>query len=130
VLEIFTDTARQTMRASDLIGRLGGEEFAAVLTDTSCEKAMAVADRIRESFAQAAQDVDNHPVGATVSIGLVHCEEAALDIAALLAQADQALYYAKERGRNRVEVASLDLVLQQKDGKQAPAAAVSARTAA
>ena len=121
VLEIFTDTARQTMRASDLIGRLGGEEFAAVLTDTSCEKAMAVADRIRESFAQAAQDVDNHPVGATVSIGLVHCEEAALDIAALLAQADQALYYAKERGRNRVEVASLEMILARKNGVAPPA---------
>ena len=110
VLEIFTDTARQSVRASDLIGRLGGEEFAAILTDTSVEKAIAVAERIRESFAQAALEVDNHPVGATVSVGVVHCKEAALDIASLLAQADQALYYAKERGRNRVEVASLDMM--------------------
>jgi diguanylate cyclase (GGDEF)-like protein len=130
VLEIFTDTARQSVRASDLIGRLGGEEFAAVLTDTSCEKAMAVADRIRESFAQAALDVDNHPVGATVSIGLVHCQEAALDIAALLAQADQALYYAKERGRNRVELASLDMILERKDGMAPPAAMSVARIGA
>jgi diguanylate cyclase (GGDEF)-like protein len=114
VLEIFTDAARQSVRSTDLIGRLGGEEFAAVLTDTSGEKAMAVAERIRESFAQAALDVDNHPVGATVSIGLVHCQEAALDVPALLAQADQALYYAKERGRNRVEVASLDMVLERR----------------
>ncbi len=53
VLEIFTETARQSMRATDLIGRLGGEEFAAVLYDTSREKAVAVAERIRESFAQA-----------------------------------------------------------------------------
>jgi diguanylate cyclase (GGDEF)-like protein len=130
VLELFSETARLSIRSSDLIGRLGGEEFAAVLYDTNRDKAMAVADRIRESFAQASLEVDSRPVGATVSIGLVHCQEAVLDVPQLLAQADQALYYAKERGRNRVEVASLDLVLQQKDGKQAPAAAVSARTAA
>jgi PleD family two-component response regulator len=42
-----------------------------------------------------------------VSIGIVHCDGPVLDVPALLAQADQALYYAKERGRNRVEVESL-----------------------
>jgi diguanylate cyclase (GGDEF)-like protein len=130
VLELFSETARQSIRSSDLIGRLGGEEFAAVLYDTNRDKAMAVAERIRESFAQASLEVDSRPVCATVSIGLVHCQEALLDVPQLLAQADQALYYAKERGRNRVEVASLDLVMQPKDGKQLPATAVSARTAA
>src|SRR6478672_1316323 len=49
VLEIFTDAARASLRASDLIGRLGGEEFAAVLTDTSKEKAVAAAERVRET---------------------------------------------------------------------------------
>jgi diguanylate cyclase (GGDEF)-like protein len=130
VLELFSETARQSIRSSDLIGRLGGEEFAAVLYDTNRDKAVAVAERIRESFAQVSLEVDSRPVCATVSIGLVHCQDAVLDVPQLLAQADQALYYAKERGRNRVEIASLDLVLQQKDGTQAPAAAVSARTAA
>jgi diguanylate cyclase (GGDEF)-like protein len=104
VLEIFADSARHAVRASDLLGRLGGEEFAAVLCDMSPDKAMVVAERIRESFAHAAQEVDSRPVGATASIGLVHCETATLDVAELLAQADQALYIAKERGRNRVEV--------------------------
>jgi len=109
VLEIFTEAARKSMRGSDLVGRLGGEEFAAVLADTSREKAVAVAERIRETFAQMAQEVDGHPVCGTVSIGLVHCLGRALDVTELLAQADHALYYAKERGRNRVEVASLDM---------------------
>jgi diguanylate cyclase (GGDEF)-like protein len=108
VLEVFTASARQTLRTSDLIGRLGGEEFAAVMRDTPRDKALAAAERLRERFAQAAQEVDGRLVGATVSIGLVFCQEAVLDIPELLAQADQALYFAKERGRNRVEIASLE----------------------
>ena len=114
VLEIFTETARRSIRASDLLGRLGGEEFAAILSDTNREKAVLVAERIREGFVQAAREVDGRPVGATLSIGLVHCEEASLDVPELLAQADQALYFAKERGRNRVEVATLDMLLERK----------------
>ncbi len=112
VLQMFTDCARQCIRASDLIGRLGGEEFAAVLADTSRDKAMEVAERIRETFVEASQEVDGRPVCATVSIGLVHCQEAVLDVPELLAQADQALYFAKEHGRNRVELASLDMLLK------------------
>ena len=134
VLEIFTESARHSVRASDLFGRLGGEEFAAVLCDTSCDKAVAVAERIRESFARATLEVDSRLVCATVSIGLVHCQEVALDMAALLAQADQALYIAKERGRNRVEVATLDMMLKRKDDDpSAPVRAidrVAAKTAA
>jgi diguanylate cyclase (GGDEF)-like protein len=114
VLEIFSDTARQSVRTTDLLGRLGGEEFAVVLTDTKEDKALAVAERIREGFAKAAQDVESRPVGATVSIGLVHCDAPELDVPELLAQADQALYFAKERGRNRVEIAKLDMLVARK----------------
>ncbi|HET7191888.1 MAG TPA: GGDEF domain-containing protein [Pseudolabrys sp.] len=134
VLEIFTEAARKSMRGSDLVGRLGGEEFAAVLADTTCEKAVAVAERIRESFAQMATEVDGRPVGGTVSIGLVHCQGPVLDVPELLAQADHALYYAKERGRNRVEVASLEMVGEQNGATSAPVtssvAAISSKSAA
>jgi len=122
VLEIFSDAARQSVRVSDLIGRLGGEEFAAVLYDTSCDKAAAVAERMRETFARLAMDVDGRPVCATVSIGIVHCEEPALDVAELLAQADQALYFAKESGRNRVEVASLEMILERQGNEKVSSA--------
>ena len=122
VLEIFTESARQSVRASDLIGRLGGEEFAAILVDTNKDNALEVAERIRAGFAEAALEVDSRPVGATVSIGLVHCQEAVLDLTELLAQADQALYVAKERGRNRVEVASLELMLARANGAPAKGA--------
>ena len=133
-LEIFALAARHSVRSTDLLGRLGGEEFAAVLADTTREKAAAVAERIRSSFAQAALEVDNHPVGATVSIGLVHCQDAVLDVHELLAQADQALYCAKENGRNRVEIASLDMILKRKTEHDAasagPVAAIAAKSAA
>ncbi len=115
VLEIFTASARAVLRTTDLIGRLGGEEFAAVLADISREKALLAAERIRESFADAAQYVDDRPVGATVSIGLAYCESPVLDVSGLLAEADQALYHAKERGRNRVEVATLSRGIPHRD---------------
>jgi diguanylate cyclase (GGDEF)-like protein len=132
VLGIFADAARKSMRGSDLVGRLGGEEFAAILTETSREKAIEVGERIRESFAQMAQDVEDHAVCATVSIGLVHSQERTLDIADLLSQADHALYYAKERGRNRVEIHSLDMVERREQGAPATAsvAAAAAKSAA
>ena len=61
---------------------------------------------------------------------MVHCQTPLLDVPALLAQADQALYFAKERGRNRVEVASLDLVRQRRDEPAAKPAQAAAKTAA
>ena len=130
VLEIFAETARQTVRSNDLIGRLGGEEFAAVLNDTPQDKALALAERLRSAFERATQDVDGRPVASTVSIGMVHCDGPLFDVPGLLAQADQALYFAKERGRNRVEVASLDLVLDRKALGTAPAATSVATIAA
>ncbi len=131
VLQVFADTAKAHVRSSDLIGRLGGEEFAAVLHNVSREKAVALAERIRSAFAEAANEVDGRPVGATVSIGMViTTQDAAFDVPALLAQADQALYFAKERGRNRVEVATLDLVLGHKGSAGRMVGTIAAKTAA
>ena len=95
----------------DQIGRIGGEEFAAILVDTSRENALTIAERIRAAFAKATQEVEGRPVVATVSIGIVISYDAVLDISALLAQADHALYRAKDNGRNRVEIASIELIL-------------------
>jgi diguanylate cyclase (GGDEF)-like protein len=117
VLELFAETAQKSLRASDLLGRLGGEEFAAVIYDTAEDKAMATAERIRVAFEQATKTVEGHEVGATMSVGLVYCQAPLLDVPGLLAQADQALYFAKERGRNRVEIATLGLMLERRDGR-------------
>ncbi len=111
VLEIFADVSSGCLRRIDLFGRLGGEEFAALLRDTTRERALAVAEQIRRSFADATREVEGRPVGGTVSIGIVISHDAVLDLSALLAQADHALYRAKDSGRNRVEIASIELIL-------------------
>jgi diguanylate cyclase (GGDEF)-like protein len=131
VLQVFAEAVKANVRSCDLIGRLGGEEFAAVLYNISRDKALAVAERIRETFAETAVEVDGRPVLATVSIGVVLNQDVPLDVPVLLAQADQALYCAKERGRNRVEMATVDLVLHraQDDGSNRTSA-VAAKSAA
>jgi diguanylate cyclase (GGDEF)-like protein len=130
VLQVFAEAASTHVRAGDLIGRLGGDEFAAVLHNVGRDKALAVAERIRSTFAAVAIEVDGRPVAATVSIGIACAEAGPLDIPDLLAQADQALYHAKERGRNRVEMPMLDVVLQSRGIATNRAIALAARSAA
>ncbi|MGE0564468.1 MAG: GGDEF domain-containing protein [Pseudolabrys sp.] len=133
VLEVFADAARGHLRPGDLLGRLGGEEFAVVLYDTPADKALALAEQLRGAFEQSTKDVQGQAINATLSIGLVHSESPVLDVPGLLAQADQALYFAKERGRNRVEVASLGAMRERMSEEPAKAAlpdAAASRSAA
>lgn len=111
-LQIFAECASVNLSDDDLVGRLGGEEFAALLYDADHDKALIVAEGIRSTFAEAAREVYGRPVAASVSIGVALSEPGTFDVNALLTQADEALYRAKERGRNRTEFASLDLVLR------------------
>jgi diguanylate cyclase (GGDEF)-like protein len=111
VLQQFAQIGSRCMRRFDLFGRLGGEEFAALLFDTNRERALAIAEEIRASFAAATAEVEGRPVIATVSIGIVITYDAVLDLSVLLAQADHALYRAKDNGRNRIEIGSVELVL-------------------
>jgi diguanylate cyclase (GGDEF)-like protein len=129
VLQVFAESTQDTIRPADLFGRLGGEEFAAVLSDVTREEAVALAEGIHRHFVDAASFVDGYSVGATVSIGVVLTQDTTVDMPELLAQADQALYYAKERGRNRVEVATFDLMHKRKDSSLPRRVAV-ARSAA
>jgi diguanylate cyclase (GGDEF)-like protein len=115
VLGMFADVVRQSVRQSDLTGRLGGEEFVALLYDISPERAVALAERIRTTFAEMALEIDERPVSATVSIGLVHSDSGIADLTELVEQADAALYLAKEGGRNRVEVAVLQAFLERRE---------------
>ena len=83
----------------------------------------------------AAAEIEGRPIGGTVSMGMAIAKTSLFDMAAQLAQADEALYCAKERGRNRTEVASLQLVLDraqeaEQRGRPRPVAAASAPSAA
>jgi diguanylate cyclase (GGDEF)-like protein len=127
VLQIFAATAVQTVRPSDFVGRLGGEEFAAVLHNVGRERALVIAERMRAAFAEATTMVDGSAIGATASIGMVMSDCPDFDVSELLVQADKALYEAKERGRNRVEVASADRGAVR---RSEPAAASLAQSAA
>ncbi len=124
VLQIFAETATQTIRPSDFVGRLGGEEFAAVLHNVGRERALVIAERMRSAFAEATSMVDGCAIGATASVGVVLSERSEFDVSELLVQADKALYEAKERGRNRVEVASSDRPALRGD-EAAPAASLA-----
>ncbi|MEH2510949.1 diguanylate cyclase (GGDEF)-like protein [Nitrobacteraceae bacterium AZCC 1564] len=110
VLQLFAHTLSANLPRDSLAGRLGGEEFAAVLSVPDQQAMIAAAERVRESFAAAARVVDGIPIAATVSIGLAHADGRPADIAALCERADKALYRAKALGRNRVEGAVDELV--------------------
>ncbi|WP_336969915.1 GGDEF domain-containing protein [Sphingobium aromaticiconvertens] len=103
VLQAFAATARACCREGDLIGRLGGEEFALVAEVSSQKGAEGVADRLREAFAAQTVHWDGVPVRATVSIGACHVERARRDVPNIFRQLDEALYRAKRKGRNRIE---------------------------
>lgn len=104
VLRVFAQSVRKSMRASDIIGRLGGEEFAAIIPEPM-EMVTPIAERIRSGFEAAGRSVGAQAVGATVSIGAATSYQALADIDALILRADAALYGAKHGGRNRFHAA-------------------------
>ena len=102
VLEMFAQVVRKTMRASDVIGRLGGEEFVAMVSGTLAEAAIA-AERVRSVFAAAEIVLEGQRIEATVSIGIA-CGSPLAAVETLITRADVALYRAKANGRNRIEM--------------------------
>jgi diguanylate cyclase (GGDEF)-like protein len=103
VLTVFADIVASSLRVTDLVGRVGGEEFAALLPCTT-EEAQLAAERVREAFAASGVRIDDVPLETTVSIGIAG-GPANTELEVLMASADTALYQAKRGGRNRVEIA-------------------------
>jgi diguanylate cyclase (GGDEF)-like protein len=104
VLCVFAAVARSSIRGSDIVGRLGGEEFAVIVPEPM-EFAARIAERLRAAFEEAGATVGAHAIGATVSIGAATSYEPVTDISTLIARADAALYRAKHDGRNRLHAA-------------------------
>ena len=103
VLRRFAQGVNSMVRPTDLLGRLGGEEFAMVLVNVGGDRAVVIAERIRSAFEQMEVVIDGQLVNTTVSIGIALCNTPKFDVTSLLSQADQALYRAKNLGRNRIE---------------------------
>ena len=93
---------RSTLRDIDIIGRLGGEEFAVVLPHTDLLQAMDTAERLRNTIAQSARTFNGISLNLTISVGLACLSHEANSLENLLDTADKALYQAKRTGRNRV----------------------------
>lgn len=102
VLRELAASIRATLRASDMIGRVGGEEFVVLLPGADLAGALILAERVRASVEATPITIDGHGLTLTVSLGVAVALANDRDAIALLKRADAALYAAKRAGRNRV----------------------------
>lgn len=104
ILRSFAELVRNDLRTIDCFCRSGGEEFVALLPETDLESAIIVAERIRRTVEdQTIALPDTGTARLTVSIGVSHATGPGIDISEQIRQADEALYKAKQEGRNRVK---------------------------
>jgi diguanylate cyclase (GGDEF)-like protein len=101
-LRAAAEALRQAARRADTAGRLGGEEFALLLPETTIDRARVVAERIRRDVEALTVQHGNTPIRFTCSIGVAELTPDVNDLDGLLRGADEALYRAKAEGRNRV----------------------------
>ncbi len=104
ILREVTLALKENMRQIDFVGRYGGEEFSIILTDTDKEQAQFAAERFRQAVASRKIRAYDENLKVTISIGISVFPDDAEDEQRLIDKADQALYRAKQAGRNRVSV--------------------------
>ncbi|MEW8273488.1 MAG: GGDEF domain-containing protein [Candidatus Thiodiazotropha taylori] len=106
VLKRVANTIKGRLRKEDIVGRIGGEEFLAVLPDTPPEGAIRLAEELRETMASESIVFKEETIQVTISVGLYSSVSLASSQTpdSVIASADKALYRAKTNGRNRVEV--------------------------
>nr|WP_246409214.1 GGDEF domain-containing protein [Kaistia hirudinis] len=105
VLVAFAEILRRSLRQTDVIGRIGGEEFAALLTGVDARRANLIAEGIRLELARLAIDHAGTAIATTVSVGLTIARARETGLTSLMERTDGALYMAKRGGRDRVETA-------------------------
>ncbi|HSR36589.1 MAG TPA: diguanylate cyclase, partial [Desulfurivibrionaceae bacterium] len=109
VLKALSDTAQRHCRATDLLGRYGGEEFVMILPETDLEEARLLAERLRKTIADLRISVAEKEITVTVSFGVASYRPAEttalIDLYGFIKRADNAMYEAKRLGRNRVQSA-------------------------
>jgi diguanylate cyclase (GGDEF)-like protein len=104
VLRTCVEACRGELRATDTIGRFGGEEFAILLPHTGAQAALAVAEKVRNAVARCRVEGETGPVRFTASFGIAALDGSELDVDQMLKRADTALYAAKAAGRNNCQI--------------------------
>ena len=102
VLRALTNACVEMLRRHDIVGRLGGEEFAICMPETTMDKAQIVCDRLRENIAGLTVKSGDAAVQFTVSMGVTQFSTGSDTLESFMSRADSALYQAKEGGRNQV----------------------------
>lgn len=102
VLRHLVAVSLATIRADDYFARYGGEEFCILLPDTSESEALLLAERLRKIYESKAARFNGETLTSTISIGVADSGSAGLEMPSLVSAADQALYLAKQQGKNRV----------------------------
>lgn len=103
VLKIIAKSLQKNLRSSDFIARFGGEEFVALMPETSTDEALIVAEKLRKKIEESPFNFKKEPVQITVSFGISEIVEGE-SIDEVFNRADKALYKAKESGRNQVQI--------------------------
>jgi diguanylate cyclase (GGDEF)-like protein len=101
VLKAVADVCRSTKRDSDVLARIGGEEFALLLPETNEAAALIAAERLLDHVQKCCPIIGPETLAVTVSVGIASANSSMSGIATLLKRADDALYEAKRSGRNR-----------------------------
>ncbi|GGI83363.1 GGDEF domain-containing protein [Shewanella gelidii] len=104
VLKSFAKLCKQSLRQTDIAGRIGGEEFAILLLHAPAEHARLAMDRFRQQVSEYPFQFEGLQLNITISIGLSAIDDNTVNVDQLYAAADSALYRAKDTGRNRVEI--------------------------
>lgn len=102
VLRRLVAIAQGTVRTDDFFARYGGDEFCILLPSTTQKEALVLAERLRMAYAAMNLEFDGKMLAGTLTIGIADSTHGAQTFSALIAEADQALYRAKQEGRNRV----------------------------
>lgn len=103
-LKHIIDICQQVTRGSDIVGRLGGEEFAVCCPETDIKGAQGLAERLRAAIAAEVIEQAQQQCQLTVSLGVATLTDKSTTIEELLSLADEALYRSKQQGRNRVSI--------------------------
>jgi diguanylate cyclase (GGDEF)-like protein/hemerythrin-like metal-binding protein len=105
VLVLFYQTCVDAVRSSDVVARIGGEEFVIIMPNTALENAGKFAERLRDKIAKLEININQKEISVTVSIGVSQWkQESFINAETFIAHADKSLYQAKNSGRNKVVV--------------------------